>query len=50
MDGPPILTTGDIAMTFPGGYEGRASIAFEGDDVFPFTLIGLYPELVTYEG
>ncbi|MDB5471999.1 MAG: phage protein [Caulobacter sp.] len=50
MDGPPALTSGDIAMTFPGGYDGAATIAFEGDDGFPFTLIGLYPELVTYEG
>lgn len=50
MDGPPALTSGDVAMTFPGGYDGAATIAFEGDDGFPFTLIGLYPELVTYEG
>ncbi len=50
MDAAPGLTSGDIAMTFPGGYEGTATIAFEGDDGFPFTLIGLYPELVTYEG
>ncbi len=50
MDAPPGLTSGDIAMTFPGGYDGAATIAFEGDDGFPFTLIGLYPELVTYEG
>lgn len=50
MDGPPALTSGDIAMTFPGGYDGAATIAFEGDDGFPFTLLGLYPELVTYEG
>ncbi|MDO9337918.1 MAG: hypothetical protein Q7T61_16095 [Caulobacter sp.] len=50
MDAAPGLTSGDIAMTFPGGYEGAATIAFEGDDGFPFTLIGLYPELVTYEG
>jgi len=50
MDGPPALTSGDVAMTFPGGYDGASTIAFEGDDGFPFTLIGLYPELVTYEG
>ena len=50
MDGPPPLTSGDMTMTFPGGYDGAATIAFEGDDGFPFTLIGLYPELVTYEG
>ena len=50
MDVAPALTSGDIAMTFPGGYDGAATIAFEGDDGFPFTLIGLYPELVTYEG
>lgn len=50
MDTAPALTSGDIAMVFPGGYDGAATIAFEGDDGFPFTLIGLYPELVTYEG
>ena len=50
MDGPPALTSGDVSMTFPGGYDGAATTAFEGDDGFPFTLIGLYPELVTYEG
>jgi hypothetical protein len=50
MDAPPALTSGDIAMSFPGGYDGAATIAFEGDDGFPFTLTGLYPELVTYEG
>lgn len=50
MGGPPALTSGDIVMTFPGGYDGAATIAFEGNDGFPFTLIGLYPELVTYEG
>ncbi|MCE3290819.1 MAG: phage protein [Caulobacter sp.] len=50
MDAAPVLTSGDIAMTFPGGYDGAATVAFEGDDGFPFTLTGLYPELVTYEG
>jgi len=50
MDAPPPLTTGDINLVFPGGYEGAARIAFEGDDVFPITVVGLYPELVTYEG
>jgi hypothetical protein len=50
MDAAPALTTGDVAMSFPGDYDGAATIAFEGDDVFPFTLIGLYPELVTYDG
>ncbi|MBX3480003.1 MAG: hypothetical protein KF842_06360 [Caulobacter sp.] len=50
MDGPPPLTTGDVMLSFPGDCDGAATIALEGEDGFPFTLIGLYPELVTYEG
>lgn len=50
MDAAPPLFTGDAAVSFPGGYDPAATIAFEGADEFPFTLIALWPELVTYEG
>jgi hypothetical protein len=50
MDAAPALWTGDLIQTFPGGYDGAATIALEGDDVFPFTLIALFPEMATHEG
>jgi hypothetical protein len=50
MDAAPGLWTGDLVQTFPGGFDGAATIALEGDDVFPFTLIALFPELATHEG
>lgn len=48
MDAPPPLFTGDLKTDFRGDYEGQATIAFEGDDCFPFTLIALIPEVTTY--
>jgi hypothetical protein len=50
MDAAPALWTGDLVQTFPGGFDGAATIALEGEDVFPFTLIALFPELATHEG
>lgn len=50
MDAAPDLLTGDLPHTFPGGYEGTATICVEGGDCFPFCLVALFPELVTYEG
>lgn len=48
MDGPPPLFSGDVTMAFPGGHDGAAAIAVEGEGVFPFTLLGLFVDLVTY--
>ncbi|MFN3856537.1 MAG: hypothetical protein ACK4RV_02225 [Caulobacter sp.] len=50
MDAAPPLYTGDKQVQFPGDYEGQATIALEGDGPFPFTMLALFPELVTYEG
>lgn len=47
MDEAPPLFTGDKVIEFPGDYDGAATIAFEGSDDFPFTLIALMPELKT---
>lgn len=49
MDAPPPLFTGDKKTDFRGDYEGQATIAVEGDDCFPFTLISLIPEVTTYD-
>jgi hypothetical protein len=50
MDQPPPLMTGDMAASFPGDYDGRATVAVECDQGFPFTLTAIVPELATYEG
>jgi hypothetical protein len=46
----PALFTGDRVIEFPGDHDGRAGVAFECDQDFPFTLVALMPELVTHEG
>lgn len=50
MDAPPPLFTGDKKIGFRGDYDGAATIAVEGNDCFPFTVIALFPEVVTYDG
>jgi hypothetical protein len=49
MDQPPPLLTGDIAASFPGDYGGRATVAIDCDQGFPFTLTAILPELATYD-
>lgn len=48
MDAAPALFSGDVTMAFPGGHDGAAAITVEGEGVFPFTLLGLFADLVTY--
>jgi hypothetical protein len=50
MDAAPPLFTGDKVVEFPGGYDARATVAFDCDQDFPFTLVALMPELSTDEG
>lgn len=50
MEEAPPLFTGDKVLTFPGTFDGAATIAIEGSDDFPFTICALFPELVTNDG
>jgi hypothetical protein len=45
---PPILADVDQTVEFPGDYDGRAAIAWECDQDFPFTLVSVMPEVTTY--
>lgn len=43
------LTTGDVDVEFPGGYDGRAAVAIEATGSQPFALVAMMPELTGYE-
>lgn len=49
MDAPPPLMTGDMGLSFPGDYDGRATVAVECGQGFPFTLTAILPQLATYD-
>lgn len=45
MDGPPPLYSGDMLVSWPGGYETDGYICVEQDQPFPFTVAALIPTL-----
>lgn len=49
MDGPPDFVTGDVSLSWPGGYETDAYIRYENDSMFPATIAAIMPQVVTQE-
>lgn len=49
MDAPPAVFTGDVPVTFDGDYETDNRITIEQRQPFPMTIVGIYPNLRTYE-
>lgn len=46
---PPALFTGDKSINWNGYYETEGSMYFRQDQPLPFTLLGLFPQLVTQD-
>lgn len=42
----PDLVTGDLDLDWPGDYENASYVLTERDDAFPYTLLGVMPQLV----
>lgn len=49
MDAPPEIFTGDIEATFDGDYETDNRIEIKQTQPFPMTVVGIYPNVRTYE-
>ncbi len=49
MDSPPALFTGDKSINWNGFYETEGSMYFRQDQPLPFTLLGVFPQLVTQD-
>jgi hypothetical protein len=49
MGNPPDLFTGDKSFNWNGGYELEGQMCFRQDQPLPFTLLGLFPQLVTQD-
>lgn len=49
MDSPPELFTGDKSINWNGYYETEGKMYFRQDQPLPFTLLGLFPQLVTQD-
>ena len=49
MDGPPDLVSGDVLVSWPGGYETDGYICLEQDQPFPFMVAALIPIFQTQE-
>ena len=49
MGNPPDLFTGDKSFNWNGGYETEGQMCFRQDQPLPFTLLGLFPQLVTQD-
>lgn len=45
MDGPPPLFSGDVEVSWPGGYETDGYVCFEQDQAFPCALVAIVPRL-----
>lgn len=46
---PPALFTGDKSINWNGYYETEGKMYFRQDQPLPFTLLGLFPQLVTQD-
>lgn len=49
MDSPPALFTGDKSINWNGYYETEGRIFLRQNQPLPFTLLGLFPQLVTQD-
>lgn len=49
MDAAVPLFTGDKSIEFPGGYASGSQVYFRQEQPLPFTLLGLYPIMTTYD-
>src|SRR3990167_7396442 len=49
MGNPPTLFTGDKSVNWNSGYETEGYVYLRQDQPLPFTLLGLYPQLVTQD-
>ncbi len=49
MDGPPPLLSGDVLVSWPGGYETDGYVCIEQDQPFPFTVAAIVPIFQTQE-
>lgn len=49
MNNPPALFTGDKSINWNGYYETAGTMYFRQDQPLPFTLLGLFPQLVTQD-
>lgn len=49
MGDPPALFTGDKSVVWNGGYEREGYMYFRQDQPLPFTLLGIFPQLVTQD-
>ena len=49
MGNPPALFTGDKSVAWNGGYEREGYMYFRQEQPLPFTLLGIFPQLVTQD-
>jgi hypothetical protein len=49
MGNPPSLYTGDKEINWNAGYETEGSMYFRQDQPLPFTLLGIFPQLLTQD-
>ena len=49
MGSPPALFTGDRSIEWNNGYDTEGLIYFRQDQPLPFTLLGIFPQLVTQD-
>lgn len=49
MGTPPALVTGDVLLSWPGGYETDGRIRFETDGMYPATIAAILPQIVVQE-
>lgn len=48
-DAPPALLTGDISINWNSGYDTEGVMYFRQDQPLPFTMLGIFPQLVTQD-
>jgi hypothetical protein len=49
MGDPPALFTGDKQIDWPSGYDTDGLMVFSQTQPLPFTLLGVFPQLATYD-
>lgn len=49
MDGPPPLFSGDVLLSWPGGYDTDGYVCIEQDQPFPFAVAAIIPTFQTQD-
>lgn len=49
MGSPPPLVTGDVLLSWPGGYETNGYIRFETETMYPAIIAAIMPQVTTQE-